>query len=224
MKAAALLALVAVSACSFIGARVPDHPPAPEHCPTGVVMLDGLGTALFLVPPLVEGVDGLAGNWREDDGDGFILVGIPMIVLGSVYLASTIYGARAHGRCERMQTAEAEEAADAQHEGPRGPRVRARAPVVGDAPLYCVVSEPDVGACFAAEAACVEEAGHAGGTCEPREAAWCFDVSSVAGGKTEPTCAISQLDCDARRTAFASDASLVVTACGTYTVRAPIAP
>jgi hypothetical protein len=208
--------------CSFIGARVPAQPEPTHHCPMGVVVADGLGTAFFLIPPIACGLDGAIGGYSgEYDGVACFVFGVPMAVIGAVYLASTIYGARANRRCERRKEAYVEQA---QREQKPGAEIRVRAPVVGDAPMFCAITEPDVGPCFDDETTC--GGANPGGTCEPRQAAWCFDVTSIVGGPLETTCAASQIDCDARRIAYTRDASFVVTSCGTYQQRvvAPVAP
>jgi hypothetical protein len=43
----------------------------------------------------------------------------------------------------------------------------------------------------------------------------------MVGGALESTCAVSKLDCDARRTLYTRDHSLVVTTCGSYQQRTP---
>jgi hypothetical protein len=205
--------------CSFIGARVPDKPAPTHRCPTGVVIADGVGTALLMFPAAAGGIDAAMGGFEGMDGLAFFIFAVPAAVVGTVYLASTIYGVRAHRRCERRKEAYVEEyEREYAREYNRGPEVRQRAPVVGDAPMFCAITEPDVGQCFADETAC--GAANSGVTCEPRPAAWCFDVGSIVGGPIETTCAVSQIDCAARRIGYTGDASLVVSGCGTYQQRA----
>jgi hypothetical protein len=205
-----------VVGCSFIGARVPAQPEPTHHCPMGVVAADGLGTAFFLIPPIACGLDGAIGGYSgEYDGVACFVFGVPMAVIGTVYLVSTIYGARANRRCERRKEAHVEEA---QREQKTGAEIRVRAPVVGDAPMFCAITEPDVGQCFADETC---GGVNPGGTCEPRQAAWCFDVTTIVGGPIATTCVVSAVDCDARRLGYTRDASLVVTTCGTYQQRVP---
>ena len=146
-----------------------------------------------------------------------VIFGIPMAIAGSVYLGSTIYAFRARSRCERLKDEEAENFVD---ERRVGATQKVRAPQVGDAPMHCALTEPDVGACFADEAACKAEAEQGGGACEPRIATWCFEVQDITLNRPHTTCAASQLDCDARRIPFTSDRTMTITTCGTYAVRA----
>jgi hypothetical protein len=78
------LAVVAVTACSFVGASVPDHPPAPEHCPEGVVVLDIAGTGLFLVPATVMFGEGLRG--KADSGTS-LLLSLPTAMIDALRLS-----------------------------------------------------------------------------------------------------------------------------------------
>ena len=212
--------LVAVVAgCSFIGARIPAQPEPDYHCPTGVVIADGIGASVFLFPPVMCSIDGAINGFSgEYDGVACFVIGVPMAIIGSIYLASTIYGVRQSRRCERRKEAYVEQAESQQK---RGAETRVRAPAVGDAPMVCAITEPDVGLCFADETTCKTEVERGGGACEPRTVAWCFDVQSIVGGSPESTCAVSRLDCDARRTLYTRDHSLVVTTCGTYQQRLP---
>ncbi|HUS27891.1 MAG TPA: hypothetical protein VMZ53_05265 [Kofleriaceae bacterium] len=208
-----------MSGCSFIGARVPKNPTPDHHCPTGVVIADGVGTAFFLIEPTACVIDGALGGFEgENDGLACVMAGVPLAIVGSVYLLSTIYGSRAHGRCERRKGAYV---ADVERQEKRGGDERVRAAVVGDAAMVCAVSEPDVGPCFADDATCAAEVKRAGGACEAKQETWCFDMQSIVGGPIETTCAVSRVDCDARRIGYTRDASLVVTTCGSYTARAP---
>lgn len=216
MRVVLVLVAASVMGCSFIGASVPDRPPAPEHCPNGVMIADGVGTVLFLLPPTIGLADCLTGGCKNDPGWlPLFIFGLPSAIIGTIYLGSTIYGVHEGRKCERLKQAELEEVTNTR---PASAAPPPRAPVVGDTPMYCAITEPDVGACFADEAACAQEAAR-GGACEPRQTTWCFDVTSIVGGKYETTCAASQIDCDARRIIHTRDASLNVTTCGTYQVR-----
>lgn len=205
--------LLALGGCSFLGARVPDRPPPPSRCPEGVVVADTVGALVTLGP-------GLAGAAKLAFGDvgleGPLLVVLvpPLIVVGTVYAASAIYGARARSRCSRMQADLASPAPP-----PRAAET-ARKPVVGDVPLQCATSTEDIGRCFFAEQACAAEVARAGGSCEARTNGWCFDVGSVPG-VTTTTCAATRIACDALRSEFTSDRTLSVTTCGSYAVREP---
>ncbi len=172
---------------------------------------------MFLLPPAFALGDGLINGWGHDPGAlPLVIFGIPMAIVGSIYLGSGLYGLHVQSRCERMKDEEAEAFTFTPRPGAVGSR---REPVVGDAPMHCAITEPDVGACFVMETECSEEVARSGGTCETRNQTWCFDVRTLVSNRPETTCAASAVDCDARRVAFASDRTLQVTACGTYAVR-----
>ena len=191
--------LALTAGCSLIGARVPDKPPPPTSCPHGVVMADMFGagvtlasaTALFL----------LTDYDRDPGALSALIFGVPLTVVGLLYAGSTIYGTRARNRCERMQEGAVRKPAPAPSPAPR-------AKVIGDKPMFCALTERDVGLCFTDEAACTTEAERTGITCEQRTSAFCFD----AGRDT--TCAVSPFDCDARRMLVTA-----ATECGPYEMR-----
>jgi hypothetical protein len=199
--------LALASGCSFIGARVPDHPPAPTHCPSGVIVADVVGAGLTLVPGLAGGA-ALAFGDTDPGGPLLLVVVPPLLLLGGVYVASAIYGNRASNRCSRMQ-----EQAQQQYEaeGRQPTREPVRNTVMGDRPLHCTTAE--LGECFFDEAACARS----GGPCEIKTAGWCFDVANAADNKT--TCTATRTACEVLRGELTSDRTLTVSTCGAYAVR-----
>lgn len=89
-----------------------------------------------------------------------------------------------------------------------------RKEVIGDKPLYCAVTAPDVGRCFLSEAACQGET-----PCEMRKAGSCFNATKILDGTKTTTCAVSIKDCETRREEIAANPDYKVTPCGIYRQR-----
>jgi hypothetical protein len=215
----ALTVVVGLSAgCSFFATRVPDRPPAPARCPGVVVGLDVVGSLLLLAPVIAVVAD------RQSSGEdmGPLAIAVTGLTVGGIYLGSAIYGARARSRCHELKVHELEYQVDPAQPVQR--EIRVRKPMIGEAPLHCAITAPDVGVCFFDGDQCAKEANQAGGTCEVRTSGWCFDAKNLATARSETTCAASRVHCDARRTLLFSDRTFAVTTCGTYSVASNPAP
>jgi hypothetical protein len=199
--------------CSIFGAGLPKEPPADYHCPQGVVVADILGSALMLVPTLV----GAVTIYKNDSDAAAVAVYTtpPAAILAVTYIGSALYGISQSRRCERMKEQAAEEWQANEARQRARDREPARAAVTGDKPLRCAITAPDAGACFFDEADCAAEAKTAGVSCETKTTGWCFDVTDVVGSK-QTACAVSRVDCEARRLVFTSDRTSTVTTCGPY--------
>jgi hypothetical protein len=90
------------------------------------------------------------------------------------------------------------------------PTMLERATVGGARQSHCTtqLDNPDVGACFFDEDACVAERDKLGdsmGPCAPRDAVSCFDAIGVLDRKRVSVCAPSIKDCEARREKLFAD-------------------
>jgi hypothetical protein len=211
----------ATGGCSFLGANVPDKPPAPTTCPWGVIIADGLATSLFGFVTAIAAVTLFENNSNAAVFGYYALA--PAGVLTLAYGSSTVYGARRSNRCEELRRAEPVQ----QETKPtlqRKPLPATRANVVGDAPVYCFESDAVLGACYFAETECSEAASRAKQICSPRTQAYCLDVTT-RGADSKVLCAPTLRDCESRRRSMAPeqalDETLVVSYCSQYTQRRP---
>jgi hypothetical protein len=223
---AMVAALATSTGCSFAGARVPDHIPPGYECPQGVVVADGLGVGVFGVG---IGLYAYAGSRGGYNAMAAAIMLPPLILLELIYLPSLLYGLSKRSDCEEklaaMAAAEIEDA-KRRANAPERPRT------TGNEPVFCAITEPDVGACFFAAAACEaalpatpDDAERI--SCEVRARTWCFDVRPFAAPPTArplTQCAASPIDCEARRVPFASDKFLTTTGCGIHETSAPAPP
>ncbi len=204
------LALALSTGCSLIGVRVPHRPPAPTRCPSIAIAADGVGATLSILA-----VAALTSD-RGSAPVGLYLLP-PYAALGVTYIASTIYGLRARGRCDRIRRDGRRAWAAEQAALENGP---VRAAVIAERPLQCALTAEGNGACFLDVAACAAAVTPGGLACEPRTHGWCLDTTSIAGGDTLLTCAVTREACETDRAALRTDRSLTVSTCGSYTVRA----
>lgn len=100
--------------------------------------------------------------------------------------------------------------------------VNERKTVIGERPLLCAVTAPEVGACFLSEDACKAELEKSGApSCEEKSAGSCFNATRTLDGTKLTVCAVSIKDCEARRQHYAGDPDYTVTGCGIYRAQKP---
>jgi hypothetical protein len=128
-RLAAVVVATAVTACSFIGARVPHARGMDGHleCPEASITADVGGAALAGVIIGAGGVAYAIADGRSGGGGGGVsplIFGVPVLVVGGIYAVSALYGHHVRKKCRRLDedqtyapdtTAEARERAAQAH-------------------------------------------------------------------------------------------------------------
>lgn len=103
---ALVLALLLITGCSWIGVRVPNHPPSGValKCSTAAPAIDtGMGVVGLGFGLTVAAVDMSTESYYQ--GVATVIIGLPALLVGALYTGSAGYGWRARGRCERVVAA-----------------------------------------------------------------------------------------------------------------------
>jgi hypothetical protein len=103
VRIVALLLAVTVAACSFIGARVPDHRGAGSHldCPRASVRTDAVVATIGLGAAAIA-IVGAVANRNAMGVASPLIFAVPAAAVAIPYGASALYGHHVQNKCHRL--------------------------------------------------------------------------------------------------------------------------